>query len=119
MNLALLFDRLRRFDAMIGQTTGWQALLLVDRSSSHGNPTNLPELKHTKLKFIPKNTTPLLQLFDLEMIACKKKRCKRMIERRAVNLKEAEHIDDPFKIDIRVAGMWVYDIWTRLQHDII
>ena len=62
---------------------------------------------------------PLLQPLDLGVIACVKNQYKNMVAERAVNLLDAGYIDDPYKIDIRMAGMWIYDIWSRLQHDII
>ena len=42
-----------------------------------------------------------------------------MIAERAVNFIYAGYIDKPYKIDIYMAGMWIYETWTRLQHDVI
>ena len=116
---AIFFVWLQRFDVVIGQAPGRRDILFVDDASSHGTPTNLPELQHTKLEFIPYNTTPLLQRLDLGMVACIKKSYKSIIANKAVNLVDSGYLDSPYKIDIRMAGMWIYDIWTRLQHDII
>ena len=89
---------------MIGQTSGRLALLFVDNASSHGTPTNLLPLQHIQLEFLPKNTTPLLQTLDLGMIACIKKSYKSMIAKWAVNLIDSGYIDNPYKVDIRMAG---------------
>ena len=42
-----------------------------------------------------------------------------MVAKKTVSLIDAGYIDDPYKIDIRMAGMWIYEIWTRLLHDVI
>ena len=42
-----------------------------------------------------------------------------MIAKRAVNLIDSGQIENPKKMDILMAGMWIYEIWTRLQHDVI
>ena len=86
---------------MTGQTPGRRALLFVDNASSHGTPTNPPELQHAKLEFLPKNTTPLLQPLDPGMIACIKKHYKSLIAKRVVNLVDSGYTDNPYKVDVR------------------
>ena len=96
---------------MIGQTPGRRALLFVDNASPHRTPKNLPPLLHTHPEFLPKNTTPLLQPLDLGVIACVKNQYKSMVTKRAVNLLDAGYIDNPYKIDMRITGMWIYNIF--------
>ena len=96
MNSDVLFHWLQRFDTMIGQTQGQRDVLFVDNASSHGISTNTPLLQHAHLEFLPKNTTPLLQLLDQEMMASIKKRYKSMIAKRAVNLIDDGYIDNPY-----------------------
>ena len=68
---------------------------------------------------LPKNTTPILQPLNLGIIASIKKRYKHLIAQRAVDLVDSGHYDSIYKVDIRLAGHWIYEIWEQLQNDLI
>ena len=42
-----------------------------------------------------------------------------MIAQRAVELIDRDESDRLYRVFIRLAGMWVYDIWKKIQSDII
>ena len=91
---------------------------LIDNCSAHGVNTTLPWLLNVHVEFLPKNTTPILQVLDLEVIACLKNRYKRLLAQRAADLLETEISDNLCKIDLRTAAMRVYDVRSRIQNDI-
>ena len=53
------------------------------------------------------------------MIACIKKRYKQKVAARAVDLIEGGELNNLYKVNIRQAGLWVYDIWARVENDVI
>ena len=55
---------------------------------------------NTRVKFLPKNTTALLQPLDLDKIATIKKRYKTMIAEGAADLIDARYIDTLYKIEL-------------------
>ena len=105
-----MFWWLRRFDERVGCIPGWKVLLFIDNASVHGSATNLPQLHNVSVEFLPPNTTPILQPMDLGVIAAAKKRYKRRVTQRAVDLMDNNYQGNPYKIDLRLAGMWVYKI---------
>jgi len=62
MNTAIFFRWLERFDSSIARTPGRKVLLFIDNCSGHGTRTNLPELNHVTIYFLPKNTTSTIRL---------------------------------------------------------
>ncbi len=119
MNTMIFTRCLYRFDARIGSTPGRKVLLFIDNASAHGTIDNLPTLNHIHIEFLPKRTTSILQPLDLGVIACLKSRYKRKVAQRAVDLIEDGHSEMLYRIDLKLAGIWVQDLWSRIQNEII
>ena len=60
--------------------------MLLDNASAHGNTTNLPHLLHARIEFLRKRTNPTLHPMNLGLIACLKKRHKKKVILRALDL---------------------------------
>lgn len=58
------------FDGYIGKTARRRAILLIDNAPCHGQVSTIPILLHTKILFLPKNTTSRIQPLDSGVIAC-------------------------------------------------
>ena len=91
----------------------------MDNCSAHETKSNLPELNNIKVQFLPKKTTSILQLLDLGVISVIKRNYRARVAARAVDLVNSGSAGDPYKIDIRMAGAWVYEMWTRVANDTI
>ncbi len=89
---------------------GRKVLLFIDNASAHETIENLPTLKHIHIEFLSKRKTLLLQPLDLEVIACLKSRYKRKVVQRAVDLIEDRHSEILYRVDLKLAGIWVDDI---------
>ena len=76
---------LSSFDFYIGKNAGRCAVLLNDNASCHGNVSTLPDLRKTKVLFLPKNTTSHIQAMDAGVTACIKGRYRRAQIRAAVD----------------------------------
>lgn len=69
MTADLLFSWLHRFDSYIGRTPNCKLILLIDNFPAHGTCYTLPPLLHTRVNFLPPNTTSKLQPCDEVIIA--------------------------------------------------
>ena len=115
-----IFTRwLCRLDAQIGRNAWRRILFFVNNAPAHGRCVNRPTLDHVRVEYLPKNTTSILQPLDLGVIACVKRRYKHRHTQHAVDLADSGEGEKLYNVDIRLAGMWIYDIWENLQSDII
>ena len=119
MTTAIFTRWLLRLDARIGETPGRRILLFIDNASSHGKEITLPRLPHVEVKFLPKNTTPILQPMDLGVIAAIKRRYKQKVVEHAVDLIDSGHCEGIYDVDMRTAATWVYEIWDRVENEIV
>ena len=74
MNTAIFFRRLERFDGNTARTPDSAVLLFINYFTAHESTTNLAELRHVRVEFLPKNTTSTLQPLGFGIFACVKKR---------------------------------------------
>lgn len=79
----------------------------------------LPTFEHVRVEFVPKNTNSILQRLDLGIIACLKMRFEQKVLQNAGDLIDSGHSENLYEVDFRLASIWVYDIWERLEKDII
>lgn len=119
MNTPIFFRWLELFNASMARKPGRRVLLFVDNASVHGKKNSLPRFEHVRVVFLPKNTTSILQPLDLGVIACVKMRYKNRILNRAVDLIEGGYDGDPYRIDLRLASLWIYEIWEQMENEII
>ena len=70
MNTAMLFRRLERFYSNIRRKPDRTVLLFIEYCTAHESTTNLPDLRHVRIEFLPKNASSILQPLDLGVIAC-------------------------------------------------
>ena len=103
-------------DARIGSTTGRKVLLYIDNASAHGTVENLLALNHIHIEFFSKRRSSILQLLDLGVIACLKSRYKRKFAQQTVDLIEDRHSEILYRVDLKLAGIWVDDISSRIQN---
>ena len=68
--------------------------------------------------FLPKRTTSVLQILDLGVIASLKKRYQQKLSQRAVELIENNHFSSIYRVDLKMAITWVYEVWTRMESSI-
>ena len=115
MTRDLFFEWLLRFNEYIATSAGRQALLLVDNAAVHGNTESLPVLSNVRVYFLPKLTTSILQPLDGGVIASVKKQYQRKQIERGVDLIDAGVTGDIYKIDMKMAIEWIYDIWMGLD----
>ena len=119
INTTIFFRLLKRFDSNITHTPNRKVSLFIDNCTARGSTTNLPELPHVRVELLPKNTTSILQPLDQRVIACVKQRYKQLTVQRAVDMIDAGHTENLYKIGLLLARIWVYDIWERMHNDII
>ena len=119
MNASIFHRWLQRFDTYVSRTPGRRALLFIDNAPVHWNIYNIPQLQNLHVEFLSKRTTAILQPLDIGVIASIKKRYKHKVAQRAVDLIDAGHSEGLHRIDLKLAGLWVYDIWERIQNDIV
>lgn len=81
----------------------------------HGKESTLPRQQNVRVAFLPKNTTYILQPLDLGGIAGVKSRYKHRTIQRAVDLIDGGYNVDPYRIDLRLAAMCIYEIWDQMQ----
>ena len=74
MNTAIFFWRSERLDRNIARTPDLTVLMFIYYCTAQESTTNLPDLRHVRVVFLPKNRTSILQPLDLGVIACIKKR---------------------------------------------
>ena len=79
----------------------------------------LPTLLHVQILFLPKNTTARLQPLDAGIIASVKKRYRKRVVLRAVDLLSSNITENLYAMDIRQAMENVYDIWENLEASVI
>lgn len=115
----LFFQWLVQFDMYIGKTPGRQVVLLLDICSAHGTIEILPSLGNVHILFLPKNTTARLQPLDAGVIATIKKRYRRRVMKRAVDLIELGITENLYNTDIRLASQNIYEIFNALDNSII
>lgn len=115
MNIAVIFEWLRRFDAYIAQTPNRKAVLLIDNCSAHGDIELLPTLLRMLVIFLPKNTTSRLQPLDAGVIASIKKRYKRCSVVKAVELIESGVTRNLYDVDVLLATKNIYKFGTRCR----
>ncbi len=119
MNFAIFIECLWRFNTFIGETAGRRALLLLDNASVHGREEDLPDFPNVQVKFLPKRTTSILQPLDLGIIACFKRRFQQKQAHRAVYLIEEGICEGIYRVDMKLAIQWVYNIWFRTHNRIV
>ena len=56
---------------------------------------------------------------NLETVACIKQKYKQRVKQRAVDLIDSGVTQDICKVDVRLAGFWVYEMWERIVSVII
>ena len=88
MTTELFYGWLFWFDGCIGKTTRRRAVLLTDNAPCHGQASTIPNLLHTQILFLPKNTTSRIHPLDEGVIACIKKRFRRTKLNGAIHLIE-------------------------------
>ncbi len=67
------------------------------------------------IEFLAKRTTSILQPLDLGIIACLKSTYKRKLASPAVDLIKDGYSKMLYRIDLKLSGMWVEDITSRIQ----
>ena len=76
---------------------------------------NLPQLRNVPIQFLPELITPILQPMDLGIMAAWKKLYQRKVVIRAVDLADEGILDNLYKVDLKTAITWVYDIWANMS----
>ncbi len=117
MSTEIFFRWLRGFDEYISSKNGRKVLLFLDDASWHGRPSEQPALNDVRVEFLLKLTTLLLQPQDLGIIACLKRRYQ--LCQRGVDLIGDGHFENICRVDLNIAITWVYDIWDRIEIQII
>ena len=56
---------------------------------------------------------------DLGIIACVKRLYKQKVAELAINLIDDGQSANLDNVDMRIAASWVYEIWNRLNNDVI
>ena len=109
----------RRFNSIIGTTTGRRVLLLIDNASCYGSESTIPNLDHVQVVFLLKNITSKLLPMDAGVIACIKKRYRCQKFERATELIDLRVTENLYKTDIQQGITNIYDIWNRMEISII
>ena len=73
MNCEKFYEWLQRFDETIGQTEDRKVCLLFDNASCDTQSENFPTLANVTIRYLPKNTTSILQPLDAGIISSVKK----------------------------------------------
>ncbi len=92
--------------------------MFVDNAIFHGTFENLPNLRNVQVHFFRKRKTSILQPLDLGVIAWIEKRYQRRMGDRAVDLIEQSVTENIYKVELKLAITWSYDIWYRLQNEV-
>ena len=79
----------------------------------------MPVLPHVRVEYLPKNIRPTLQPMKHGVIACIGKCYKQKLKEHAVDLIDSSHSDSIPNVDMYLAAMWVYEIWDRLENEVI
>lgn len=64
MTSAIFFDWLVAFDQYVSKTKDRKVALPLDNCSAHGRVDTIPILYHTKIIFLPPNTSSKIQPMD-------------------------------------------------------
>ena len=115
-----IFKRwVQRLDLHIGKTYGRKALLFIDNAPCHNIEEMSASLRNLRVVFLSKNTTSILQPLDLGIIASTKKRYQHRLTERAVDVIEDFVVQNPYRVDLKQAVTWIYQIWQSLPSSII
>ena len=114
MNQVIFFDWLLKFDAYISQTRDRTVLLLVDNASSHGDIRTLPTLQNVRFRYLPPNTTSILQTLDAGLIAALKSEYRKKIVTRSLALVE-QNATEFYRREQLTVMQWIDHIWTELD----
>ena len=115
MTSSIFREWLARFGRLIGCTTRKRTLLLLDNASCHSTKDNMTNLNYVEVRFLPKRTTPLLQLLDAVLIECAKRRFARRQAERPIDLIELGVVRDLYRTDLKMAIEWIYEVWAKLR----
>lgn len=118
MTSALLFDCLHSFVKVLKNNGGRPILLLLDNCSAHGNVETILTLKDVKVAFLPSQTTSIIQLCELGIIASIKLCFRNFQLERALDLMD-EDVADIYTVDILTAMKARKRIWGDLSPLII
>jgi hypothetical protein len=93
-------------------------LLLVDNASLH-DETGLV-LTHIRVEKLPPNTTAKFQPMDQGIIYCiKREVLNRKMQHAYYNIGKAEHVDNPFQVELLTALQWCESAWERVSEETI
>ena len=110
MNSEIFWRWLERFDAYIARAESRKVALFIDNASCHRTAETIPILQNVRVAFLPKRTTSALQPLDLGVTASLKKPYRKKLSQRAEDLIESNHFSSIYRVDLKVAITWVYEV---------
>lgn len=107
------------FSYIISTITKRPSLLLLENAPNHVHIDRLPNFRFMRVQFFPKHTTSILQPLHAGVIACLKRRYKRKLYQRALNLFGIGVSQNLYTVDLKLLILWLYDLWSGLENSVI